>query len=213
MLRAVVGGSACAFIVVVAILAPTWQSTAPPSRRTPCFTPGEDCERFIVNQIWAAKSELLVQAYGFTNPAIIRALKEARQRGVEVKVILDKSNEQKRYTGAPASLQEYCIQPLVDDRVAIAHNKVMAIDGRHVITGSFNYTLAAQARNAENVLLISDDPALAQAYAANWQKRARQCSRLRGPCGPERGSHRLYPGYPAARCAIDGRSGPRAIRT
>jgi phosphatidylserine/phosphatidylglycerophosphate/cardiolipin synthase-like enzyme len=112
-------------------------------------------------------------------------LKEARQRGVDVKVILDKSNERKPDA---ASLHAHCIQPLVDDRVKIAHNKVIMIDGRHVITGSFNYTLAAQARNAENVLLISDDPALAQAYAANWQKRAANARVFGGLAAPADGA-------------------------
>lgn len=69
-------------------------------------------------------------------------------------------------------LVNHGIAPLVDDRVTMAHSKVMVIDGRDVITGSFNFTKAAQQRNAENVLLIKDDAPLASAYAANWQRRA-----------------------------------------
>jgi phosphatidylserine/phosphatidylglycerophosphate/cardiolipin synthase-like enzyme len=81
---------------------------------------------------------------------------------VHVKVILDRVNEQKRYTGA-TYLGNHGIAPLIDDRVAMAHNKVMVIDHRDVITGSFNFTNAAQERNAENVLLIIDDPPIAAA--------------------------------------------------
>src|SRR5437588_12170911 len=65
-----------------------------------CFVPDEDCTTLIVRTIDAAKSELLVQAYGFTSGPIIQALVNAKERGVDVKIILDKSNEQKQYTAA-----------------------------------------------------------------------------------------------------------------
>ena len=75
---------------------------------------------------------------------------------------------------------------MIDFQPAIAHNKVMVIDRRNVITGSFNFTTAAQKRNAENVLIVLDDPAIAEAYAANWQRRsdvARPYSDFRRPPG------------------------------
>ena len=39
-----------------------------------------------------------------------------------------------------------------------------------LFTGSFNFTQAAQKYNAENVVLIYDDRALAKAYDENWQR-------------------------------------------
>ena len=48
----------------------------------------------------------------------------------------------------------------------------LVIDARDVITSGANFTKSAQSRNAENVLLIKDSPALARAYAENWQRRA-----------------------------------------
>jgi phosphatidylserine/phosphatidylglycerophosphate/cardiolipin synthase-like enzyme len=135
-----------------------------------CFTPGQNCTALIVEQINAARSELLVQAYGFTSPEIIQAISRAKERGVDVNVILDRVNEQDRYTGA-TYLLNHGIDPLIDDRVVIAHNKIMVIDDRTVITGSFNFTKAAE-RNAENVLFVIDDMALAGAYTENWMRRA-----------------------------------------
>jgi phosphatidylserine/phosphatidylglycerophosphate/cardiolipin synthase-like enzyme len=88
-----------------------------------------------------------------------------------VQVILDRTNEQARYTGA-TYLHNHGIEALIDDKVSIAHNKVMVIDGHDVVTGSFNFTRAAQSKNAENVLIVRDAPELASAYAANWQRRA-----------------------------------------
>ena len=57
---------------------------------------------------------------------------------------------------------------MIDANHAIAHNKVIVIDGETVVTGSFNFTKAAQEKNAENVLIIRD-PAVAAQYAQNWE--------------------------------------------
>jgi hypothetical protein len=59
----------------------------------------------------------------------------------------------------------------IDAQHAIAHNKVMVIDGQTVITGSFNFTKAAEENNAENLLVIRS-PELAAKYAANWKVHA-----------------------------------------
>ena len=64
------------------------------------------------------------------------------------------------------------MQPLIDDKHAIAHSKVMVIDSVTIITGSFNFTKAAEAKNAENLLVITDAPALVQAYEANIRTHA-----------------------------------------
>jgi phosphatidylserine/phosphatidylglycerophosphate/cardiolipin synthase-like enzyme len=83
-----------------------------------CFTPAQNCTALILEQINAAQSELLVQAYGFTSPEIIQAIGRAKERGVDVNVILDRVNEQDRYTGA-TYLLNHDIDPLIDDRVVI----------------------------------------------------------------------------------------------
>jgi len=158
------------FILIAALVA-VWPSIGSAATLTPCFTPGEDCTGLIVRTVNSTKTELLVQAYSFTSYPIINAIARAKMRGVKVRVILDKSNETGRYSGA-TYLVNHGIDPLIDYRVAIAHNKVMVIDGRTVITGSFNFTKAAQSRNAENVLIVSDDPEIAASYRQNWERRA-----------------------------------------
>lgn len=137
-----------------------------------CFTPGQDCVGQLVDEINAARREILVQAYGFTHPAIAQALSDARHRNVEVRVILDHGAlAQKASSAAAQELATAGIEILVDRAHAIAHNKVMVIDAGTVVTGSFNFTRAAQSRNAEN-LLILHDVALAGQYAANWRRHA-----------------------------------------
>ncbi len=61
------------------------------------------------------------------------------------------------------------VATFIDAEHAIAHNKVMVIDGRVVITGSFNFTKAAEEKNAENLLVVRDAD-LAARYADNWER-------------------------------------------
>lgn len=137
---------------------------------TTCFTPGQDCMGMIVTAIDGAKSEILVQAYSFSAKPLINALGRARLRGVKVQVILDKADERDRDRAGPWLISQR-ILPQVDTGVASAHNKVIVVDRDTVITGSFNFTEAAQKKNAENVLLIKGHPDIAAAYAKNWERR------------------------------------------
>jgi phosphatidylserine/phosphatidylglycerophosphate/cardiolipin synthase-like enzyme len=137
-----------------------------------CFVPEQTCGAAVTGAIAAAKTFIRVQAYGFTSPAILRALAAARARGVDVQAILDKSDDRdhgRRATGARFTA-EANIPTWIDDSVAIAHNKVIIIDGHLVIGGSYNYTAAAEHRNAENVTFI-DAPVVADFYLLNWEAR------------------------------------------
>jgi phosphatidylserine/phosphatidylglycerophosphate/cardiolipin synthase-like enzyme len=140
-----------------------------------CFTPGKDCTSVIVRELAGAKRTILVQAYTFTSAPIAKALVDAKKRGVDVRVILDKSQRGARYSSVDF-LANAGIQTFVDECCAIAHNKVMVIDSETVITGSFNFTRAAQERNAENLLVIRDR-AMAEQYAANWRRHMEMAGR------------------------------------
>ena len=137
-----------------------------------CFTPQQNCTAKIVTEIDTAKSKILVQAYSFTSIPIITSLIAAKNRGVDVKILLDKSQKTAKYlsvTYLTANKMWYRI----DYKPAIAHNKIIVVDDNTVITGSFNFTKAAQFKNAENVLIIHDKN-LAATYKQNWSYRESQ---------------------------------------
>lgn len=136
------------------------------------FSPNGDATRVVVNAIDHARHQILVQAYSFSSRPIIKALGRAERRGVDVEIILDHSNLHARYSGL-TSVLKYGIPVWIDASVRIAHNKVMLIDGRDVLTGSFNFSSSAQRLNAENVIDIENAPALAQDYIADWRWRQR----------------------------------------
>src|SRR5262249_381666 len=68
-------------------------------------------------------------------------------------------------------LEHADVRVLIDAQHAIAHNKIMIIDGQVIITGSFNFTKAAEQNNAEN-LVVLHNPAIAEQYVLNWEAHA-----------------------------------------
>ncbi len=122
---------------------------------------------------------LLVQAYSFTSAPIARALRDAHKRGVAVTVILDRSQRSERYSSADF-LAHAGIPIFIDAAHAIAHNKVMLIDGATLVTGSFNFTKAAQERNAENLLMLRGDAGLVRRYRENVDTHRAHAERYEG---------------------------------
>jgi phosphatidylserine/phosphatidylglycerophosphate/cardiolipin synthase-like enzyme len=148
-------------------LAPTFTQPSTACGTTVCFTPGGNCTNLIVQALGEAKTSILAQAYSFTSAPIAKALIDAHKRGVQVQVILDKSQRTEKYSSADF-LANQGVPTMIDASHAIAHNKVMIIDSETIITGSFNFTKAAQEKNAENVLIIPDKLLAAQ-YIQNWE--------------------------------------------
>lgn len=134
-----------------------------------CFTPPSGCGTVIASRISKAQESIHVQAYGFTSGEIAKALINANNRGVKVRVLLDKSNIGAKYSKI-RDLRKAGIEVLIDEVSGIAHNKIIIIDGSAVITGSFNFTTSADIRNTENVIIVQNKP-LAQKYLQNWHAR------------------------------------------
>jgi phospholipase D-like protein len=139
------------------------------------FSPDGGCTQAIVEEVGKAKRTVLVQAYSFTSDPIAKALVAAKKRGVDVEAILDKTD----YGPAVNVIVDAGIPTYMDPAHAIAHNKVIVIDGQTVLTGSFNFTSSAENRNAENLLVVRDQP-IAAKYAANWQTHLQHSHLRRG---------------------------------
>ncbi len=134
------------------------------------FSPNGGGAKLIIKAIGETKQSIKVQAYSFTNVEIAKALLAASKRGVNVRIILDKSQKTDKYTSA-TFLANSGLLVRIDDDFAIAHNKIMILDDENIITGSFNFTKAAEERNAENLLVIRGNKELAKLYLQQWQWR------------------------------------------
>ena len=74
--------------------------SAPPPTIEVHFSPRGGCTDAVVKELCNAKKMVLVQAYSFTSAPIAKALVDAHKRGVDVRVILDKSQRSAKYSSA-----------------------------------------------------------------------------------------------------------------
>ncbi|MCX7150189.1 MAG: phospholipase D family protein [Rhodocyclales bacterium] len=148
------------------------------------FTPWDDAEGAIVRALGEARQSIHVQAYLLSSRSIAKALQDAQARGVAVEMLADREMVAKGDKSLVPKLAAEGIPVWLETRYAIAHNKVLLIDalGAHgiVITGSYNFTWSAQARNAENLLILRDNPALVRRYLENWRRHRDEAERMNG---------------------------------
>jgi phosphatidylserine/phosphatidylglycerophosphate/cardiolipin synthase-like enzyme len=136
------------------------------------FSPNGGATHAIIEAIRGAKRTILVQAYLLYSIRVAGALVRAHRRGVQAHVLLDAAAQPHHPpVAAVARLVAAGVPVSLDVRHAWAHDKVMILDGEVVITGSYNWTVAADTQNGENLLVIRD-PQLAQVYTENWQRHA-----------------------------------------
>lgn len=165
----------CVFLCLIAacsVSTTTPTITGPPTVRENFavgFSPGGTSLDIILRSIGEARESILVAAYSFTSKPISEALAEAHHRGVVVKVIADAKSNSGKYSAVPY-LASQNIPVRINGNYAIFHHKFLVIDGRHIETGSFNFSAAAANKNAENVLLLRDVPELAGIYTEEWKR-------------------------------------------
>jgi phosphatidylserine/phosphatidylglycerophosphate/cardiolipin synthase-like enzyme len=133
--------------------------------------PQRSAQRLVEKIIDASQVSVTIAAYQMTSKPIADALCRAAGRGVAVTAVLDaKSNPH----GHPNSKRDYLADCGVavrgDSRYPIMHDKFIVVDDKHVETGSFNYSFAAAERNAENAMVIWDNPKLAAKYAQEFDR-------------------------------------------
>jgi phosphatidylserine/phosphatidylglycerophosphate/cardiolipin synthase-like enzyme len=133
------------------------------------FAPEQNCIAFAVDAIDAAERQILVNAYALTTGSgIVETLVRAKQRGVDVMLIADRTTPCERGSGIDP-LADAGVPIWIDRGVRIAHAKAMVIDDAVTLVGSMNWTASA-ARNSEDLNLVASQ-AVAAAYSAHWRNR------------------------------------------
>jgi len=136
------------------------------------FSPEGSALQLVLNTIDTARQSIRLMGYSFTSPEVVKSLAAAKQRGVDVKIVLDEKGNRSKASQAAMNVVVNAGIPLrTNGRYAIMHDKVIIVDNQTVESGSFNYTRSAALRNSENVLVINDVPEVAQAYLQHWQSR------------------------------------------
>jgi len=139
------------------------------------FSPGGSSEALVLKCLNSARTSIRLAAYSFTAAPVVRALLDAKKRGVDVAVAVDlKNNVTQDSSGKARAALNALVNAGIATHVVSAfpmqHSKYAVIDGLHVQTGSYNYSAQAARYNSENVLVIWGRPDLAQPYLDNWQR-------------------------------------------
>lgn len=160
------------------------QASAAQGTLQAAFAPWDDIEGLVIDVIDHARVQVLMQAYLITNKKIATALIAAHRRGVDVRLLADATQSHVDAAKIPM-LAAAGVPVWLETKYQNAHNKVIVIDAATaaatVVTGSFNFTWAAQHKNAENILIARNNPPLAARYALNWERQRQQATALLPP--------------------------------
>lgn len=139
------------------------------------FSPEGTALQLVLKTIETSQQEVRLMGYSFTSPEVVRSLIAAKRRGVDVRVVLDqKANTGKNNNASRAAMNLLAGAGIPVRTVSawkILHDKVIVTDGRNTQVGSFNFSRAADRSNSENVLVVWDDPVVAQKYLNHWSSR------------------------------------------
>lgn len=136
------------------------------------FSPNGGCQKAIISEISKAQKTIDIAMYYLTSREIAQELVKAKERKVNIHVVLDQNQEMQTY-----SKSRYLIKKGIEVKYyvgsSIMHNKFAVIDDKILITGSFNWTPTADQQNEENLLLISNKELIKKykdRFEYLWQK-------------------------------------------
>jgi phosphatidylserine/phosphatidylglycerophosphate/cardiolipin synthase-like enzyme len=133
--------------------------------------PQRQAERLVQKVIASAQKYIFVAAYQMTSKPIADSLCQAAARGVAVTAVLDAKSNKHGPGNSKRDYLDHCgVAVLTDAHYPIMHDKFIVVDGKHVETGSFNYTFAAAERNAENAMVIWNNPQLAAKFIGEFER-------------------------------------------
>ena len=132
------------------------------------FSPEDNCGAEILNLINSAQRSIDAALYLLTSRQLAQGLAEARGRGVTVRAYFDEEASGDRYSKTGFLRKKGVAVRLAED-AGLMHNKFCIIDGQTVITGSYNWTVSADLKNDENVLIINS-PEVAGKYQGKFNR-------------------------------------------
>ncbi|WP_237151011.1 phospholipase D family nuclease [Pseudomonas sp. ADAK13] len=136
------------------------------------FSPEGSARKLVLETIKGARHSIQMLAYAFQAPDIMQALVDAKTRGVQVRVVIDKKrNLGKTSKAAMDFVTRNGVELRTNDQFHLHHDKTIIVDGNTVETGSFNFAQSAETANSENVVVIRDRPEVTRQYVAHWQSR------------------------------------------
>ncbi len=125
----------------------------------------------IQRMVQTATTSVDAALYRFNNPQLAHALQQAAQRGLRVRLVLDRNKyEESRATRELLSNGRIPFRLFYgrQGRRSKMHHKFVILDEHTALTGSYNWTLESEEENYENVLILRD-PEQLQAYRREFE--------------------------------------------
>lgn len=132
------------------------------------FSPGPDCRIAIEQAMETALDELLICVFTISDDRLSDAIQRAHRNGLTVRVLSDNDKMEDRGNDVER-LAASGVEVRVDRSPEHMHHKFMVVDGRTVLTGSYNWTRSAETRNEENLVSL-DDPFLAGRFSEEFER-------------------------------------------
>jgi len=168
-------------LLFLMVIAAPLSGSAITQHATVYFSPEDHLDKRLIDEIYKETKSVCVCIYTFTHRGVAEALIEAKKRGVDVEIIVDrfsvkiKAQLQKL---AAAGISIHVWDPDRFKRKAshrpLMHNKFCVFGSDKVWTGSFNFTDEASKIHQENALVIQDI-ALASAYKGQFHTIKLRC--------------------------------------
>ncbi len=151
--------SILAFLVIVLSVTISISSLA---KTEVYFSLSDNPQKEIIKNINQAEAFINIAMYIFTDREIALSLVKAQERGVKIRLYLDKEQVDYKYSQSRLLVQKG-IKTRVSTNNYIMHNKFAIIDNRILLAGSYNWTFSANNRNDENLMVI-DDPEIIEIF-------------------------------------------------
>jgi cardiolipin synthase A/B len=141
---------------------------------------GSLTQRDLVDRINKAKERVFVAMFTFTNRLLAQALVEAKNRGVDVRVVFDKNSSKRTCRRIWTYLKAHAIPCGYRKKPGLLHYKTALIDNT-LVTGSCNWTKAAFCVNNETVLIIDPISEKQKCWFDGWWNIVEKTSSLTMP--------------------------------
>jgi phosphatidylserine/phosphatidylglycerophosphate/cardiolipin synthase-like enzyme len=133
-----------------------------------CFSPAETCDQKLITLIDSTRSTLDIAIYSITHAGITNAILAAKNRGVRVRMVVDRLEARGNSSSVP-QLQSGGVNLKIGNFRGIMHDKFSIADGKMLETGSYNYSANATANNAENQLYLTEINVISR-YQTNFDQ-------------------------------------------
>ncbi len=153
----------------VSILTMLFASNTISAKTEVFFSPRGSIKEAIINNIISSTGTIDVTAFTFTAGDLAEALYQAKERDVEIRIIIDQTQDAKRYPVLEFLKEEGFDLQFLKGNIGGSMNNTFAIfDSKLLVTGSYTWTEYAEKFNYENAI-FTDEPDVVGKYKKEFE--------------------------------------------